>query len=160
LPLVLETPPEPALSALEQLALAAEGGAAPGGRAVLAAARRMIDSGEIVVGSCWTYANAVYERAGFPSGGRLRETVFAGSPKGRFANLGLVRAGDLLSYINHSYGDVAHSAIFVGWVDREANRGLMINYRGGRRREPGHYAAYDLSHVYRVVRPREPDRRR
>jgi hypothetical protein len=132
---------------------AAEAAAEPAGRQVLATARDLIDRAVVVVrGSCWDYANAVFERAGFPAG-RARQTVFRGGKKGPYADLDQVRPGDWLYYVNHSYGEVPHSAIFVDWEDREAGLGLMIIYVGAKRRRPGRYEVYDLRSVYRIVRP-------
>ena len=136
-----DSPPEPALPAASE----------PGLR-VLAMARRMMEAKTIIRGSCWDYANAVYRRAGFS--GRARQTVFRGRrQRGPYAPARLFRAGDWLYFINHSYHDVQHSAIFVRWVDRRARVALMVTYRGARRAVPGVYDEYDLSHVYRVVRP-------
>lgn len=132
---------------------AAEAAATPAGRQVLATARDLIERGVVVVrGSCWDYAHAVFERAGFP-GGRARQTVFRGGKKGPYADLDTVRPGDWLYYVNHSYGEVPHSAIFVDWEDRAAGLGLMISYVGAKRRRPGRYEVYDLRSVYRIVRP-------
>lgn len=132
---------------------AAEAAAEPAGRQVLATARDLIDREVVVVrGSCWDYANAVFERAGFAAG-RARQTVFRGGKKGPYADLDQVRPGDWLYYVNHSYGEVPHSAIFVDWEDREAGLGLMISYVGAKRRRPGRYEVYDLRSVYRIVRP-------
>ncbi len=132
---------------------AAEAAAEPAGRQVLATARDLIDREVVVVrGSCWDYANAVFERAGFAAG-RARQTVFRGGKKGPYADLDQVRPGDWLYYVNHSYGEVPHSAIFVDWEDREAGLGLMISYVGAKRRRPGRYQVYDLRSVYRIVRP-------
>jgi hypothetical protein len=113
----------------------------------------MMVSGELVVGSCWDYANAVYKRA-VPDGRRAkRKTVFKGSrKKRRFANVNLIEPGDWLYYINHQYKDVQHSAIFVAWLNKGKKQALMITYRGARRRVPGVLDDYDLSSVYRIIR--------
>ncbi|MCB9540345.1 MAG: hypothetical protein H6704_29365 [Myxococcales bacterium] len=136
---------------------AAEVLATPAARQVLATARDLIEREVVVVrGSCWDYANAVFERAGFAAG-RARQTVFRGGKKGPYAELDQIRPGDWLYYVNHSYGEVPHSAIFVDWEDRAAGLGLMISYVGAKRRRPGRYEAYDLRSVYRIVRPVMPD---
>ncbi len=131
----------------------AERVASPAGRTVLATARGMIDAGVVVRGSCWDFAHAVFARAGFPLGRKTRRSVFSGPKKGPYADARLIEPGDWLYYVNHSYGEVPHSAIFVDWEDAAAREGLMITYVGQRRRQPGRYEIYDLSSVYRIIRP-------
>ena len=65
-----------------------------------------------------------------------------------------LQPGDFLSYINHSYRGSEHSAIFVAWLDRSRKEALMMSYVGGKRRKPGGYRSYLLSHVYMVMRPK------
>ncbi|EDN71465.1 conserved hypothetical protein [Beggiatoa sp. PS] len=72
--------------------------------------------------------------------------------KGPYAKLNLIQPGDFLYYINHSYEDIEHSAIFVDWVDSQNKQALMLSYGGESRQEPARYLPYDLSHVYRIVR--------
>lgn len=113
-----------------------------------------VDRQEIVRGSCWDYSNAVYTRAGYPNNRKSRVTVFKGTKKrGPYADASLIRAGDWLYYINHSYNGIEHSAIFVKWVDYRRYMGLMLSYGGEKRREPARYLQYDLSNVYRIIRP-------
>ncbi len=142
-------------SFLESL-LRAEGGASLLGRRVLLVGREMtITNKEIIRGSCWDYADAVYERAGF-SRGKQRQVVFKGSKgKGPYANTGEIKPGDFLYYVNHQYRDGEHSAIFVRWESKGKKRGLMLSYGGENRNAPARYLVYDLSHVYRIIRPRK-----
>ncbi len=147
--------PAAAATLLERLDRA-ERSASPGGRAVLATGRQMtLVEREILPGGCWDYANEVYNRAGHPGRGG-RRSVFKGSKeRGPYATPAQIRPGDFLYYINHSYGDIEHSAIFVAWLDIDSRRALMLSYAGEQRREPARYKSYDLSHVYRIVRPVE-----
>lgn len=131
---------------------AAERKATPQGREVLATGRRMtLIEKQILPGSCWDYIDAVYDRAGYsPS---KRKVVFKGTKhRGPYAKLGLVQPGDWLYYVNHQYGGIEHSAIFVDWEDRDRNKALMLSYGGEGRRQPARYRHYDLSNVYRIVR--------
>ena len=132
----------------------ADSDATPAAREVLAMARSMLDAGTVVRGSCWGYVNAVFDRAGFPHRGPHRETVFHGGKRGPYAPAELIEPGDWLYFINHSYGDVPHSAIFVAWQDEAAKWALTITYAGGRRHEPGRLDTYELRSVFRIVRAR------
>lgn len=130
----------------------AEARATTEGRQVLVTGREMTaDRREILPGGCWDYANTVYERAGFESD--RRTTIFKTRKRGPYADASLIRPGDWLYFVNHSYGGVEHSAIFVDWVDAGAKQGLMLSYCGEQRHEPARYLPYDLSSVYTIVRP-------
>ncbi|MCD6499816.1 MAG: hypothetical protein J7M25_16100 [Deltaproteobacteria bacterium] len=137
----------------EDKLLRAEHQAAPAGRAVLAAARKMIKAGVVVAGSCWGYANAVFNRAGFKNW-RTRKRVFRGRKKGPYADPGLVKAGDWLYIINCPDILATHSVIFVFWVDRKRGEAAVITYVGNRREEPAFYRTYDVSRIYTITRPR------
>lgn len=133
----------------------AEAKADASGRLVLATGRVMtVERREIVRGSCWDYANEVYNRAGYPNSRKSRATVFKGTKKrGPYANANLIKPGDWLYYINHSYNGVEHSAIFVKWTNYKQRIGLMLSYGGERRNQPARYREYDLSNVYQIIRP-------
>lgn len=132
---------------------AAEEGAGAGGRKVLETGRRMaMEERLIIPGACWDYANAIYERAGF--GMSARETVFKSPKKGPYAKASQVRAGDFVSIINNASNGIEHSAIFVYWEDRTEMRGVLLTYAGNKRQVPARYLAYDLSSIYRIVRPK------
>lgn len=135
--------------------LAAEEQATDTGRSILATGREMtLVRQEIVRGSCWDYSNAVYDRAGYPNDRTNRDTVFKGTKKkGPYADAELIQPGDWLFYINHSYNDIEHSAIFVKWLDFDQRTALMLSYGGEKRNAPARYLPYDLSHVYRIIRP-------
>jgi hypothetical protein len=137
-----------------QIYATAERNASIAGSRVLETARTMMVDRDLVIGSCWDYANAVFKRAAHPNKRGLRKRVFSGSrKKRRFANVSLIRPGDWLYYVNHSYSDVPHSAIFVAWLDRRKKHALMITYRGAKRRVPGVLDDYNLKSVFRIVRP-------
>lgn len=130
----------------------AESTAPEDGRVVLETGRVMtLVNGEILPGGCWDYANAVYDRAGYAYG--KREQIFKTAKAGPYADIGQIKSGDWLYYVNHSYGDIEHSAIFVDWIDYEGKIGLMLSYGGENRRQPARYLPYDLSGVYGITRP-------
>ncbi len=117
---------------------------------VLRTVRQMaLDNKEIIKGSCWDYLNAAFNRAGV-----RKDTIFKGEyPYGPFIDTNEIRPGDWLYYINHSYNDVEHSGLFVGWLNRESNEALILSYAGESRNEPARYKVYDVSHTYNVMRP-------
>lgn len=117
---------------------------------VLQTVRQMtLDNKEIIKGSCWDYLNAAFSRAGV-----ARDTVFKGEyPYGPFVNTNEIQPGDWLYYVNHSYNDVEHSGLFVGWLNRDTNQALILSYAGENRREPARYKVYDVSHTYNIMRP-------
>jgi hypothetical protein len=132
---------------------AAEKDASPEGRLVLATGRKMaLVDREVILGACWDYANTVYKRAGFPSNGR--KTIFNRPKTGPYADPGLFRPGDFLSYSHDEKGEWVHSAIFVGWTDAGEHVALMLSYPGGKRPVPASYSRYELTRVFRVVRPK------
>lgn len=135
----------------EDRAKKAEGKAAGDGKKVLETGYWMtIDSAWILPGSCWDYANAVYQRAGYGWG--QRENVFKSAKTGPYVDAEKIQYGDWLYYINHSYGDIEHSAIFVEWLDKDKKIALMLSYGGERRREPARYMPYELTNVYGITR--------
>ena len=135
----------------EEHLLAAEIEAAPGARRVLSTARQLIDGEVVIRGSCYTWLNAVYTRAG----GR-KHNVFNGNRRNRFADTSLLQPGDWVFFVNHDYGDVGHSAIFVAWLDADRKDALMVSYPGERRQVPGRYSSYVLDNVYRIDRMSDP----
>lgn len=131
----------------------AEARATEAGRKVLQTGRAMIAARDIVLGSCWDYINAVYNRAGYPAKGRA--TAHKGKFKtGPYAAPSDLQPGDWLYYVNHSYGDGEHSGIFVEWTDFAAREALILSYPGEKRPVPGRYSYYDLSDVYTIIRPK------
>ncbi|HXH29335.1 MAG TPA: hypothetical protein VNJ01_00860 [Bacteriovoracaceae bacterium] len=128
----------------------AEANATPEGRAVLVSARTMIENQVIILGSCWDYIHEIFNRAGYPLKQRL--TPYKMKKTGPYASVDQIKGGDWLYFINHSFGGVEHSAIFVEWIDLEAREALMISYAGGNREAPARYKTYDLSSVYNIIR--------
>ena len=137
--------------------LQAEARASESARKVLVVGRNMtLVNKEVVRGGCWNYADTVYQRAGFSRQFQQRQIIFKGSKrKGPYADIKQIRPGDFLYYINHSYGNIEHSAIFIDWEDRNKKMALMLSYGGENRRSPARYKVYDLSHVYHITRPKE-----
>lgn len=134
--------------------LEAESKASPEGRKVLETGREMaLINRDVIKGSCWDYANAIFERAGFPYHGK-REVVLNTKGDPLAIDFKSIQPGDFLSYVNHSYNDIKHSAIFVDWIDFDKKIALMLSYAGQHRKEPARYKAYDLSDVYYVARAR------
>jgi hypothetical protein len=111
----------------------------------------MVENREIVRGSCWNWLDTVYRREGYGKGRRIR--IFTSKKSGPYAPLSLLKPGDWIYHVNHSYGDIEHSGMFVGWADRKRNRALMLSYGGERRRQPGRYRLYDVTHTYTIIRP-------
>ncbi len=121
------------------------------GRKILYKGREMtVINAEILPGGCWDYINHVYNRAGFPT--NKRKNIYRSVKAGPYADVNLIQFGDWLYYVNHSYGGVEHSAIFVDWVDQENKQALMLSYGGEKRQQPARYLVYDLSSVYQIVR--------
>ncbi len=136
-----------------QIIQTAESKATPAARQILVIGREMSASkSDILRGSCWDYANSVYNRAGYTLA--KRDTILQGR-KGSTSlpNTKMVQPGDFLSYLNHSYHNSEHSAIFIDWIDEPHKNALMLSYPGEGRAEPARYRAYDLSDVYTIVRP-------
>lgn len=129
----------------------AEQSALPSAAKILAQARIMtVDEHTVLIGGCWDYINEVWKRAGFPS--EKRRIVFKSRKRGPFAQAGLIQPGDWLYFVNHSYGDIEHSALFVGWADKERLQAYMLSYAGQQRAETARYKLYDLSGVYWIIR--------
>lgn len=121
------------------------------GNALLREAKTMIETKAIIVGGCWNYTDVLFNRAGYPKTKRC--IVFRGSKEHkRFARPEQIQAGDWLYYINHSYNDIGHSAMFIAWKDKKNFQGIMLSYGGEKRKKPARVRVYDLRSVYRIVR--------
>ena len=108
---------------------------------------------EKVQGSCWDYINRVYSNAGFS--GSKRKTVFSGKKGANYASQSMIKPGDWIYHVNHSFNDIGHSAIFICWKDYEKKLGVTLSHVGQNKLRPGKYGVYDLSHVYNIMRPAE-----
>lgn len=140
---------------LEEILNKAESAATISGKLILETARSMISNQEIVIGSCWDYIDAIFNRAGYFED--QRTTIFKSKLPGPYVSSERIKSGDWLYFINHSYGDVEHSGIFVAWTDRQKREALVISYAGGDQERPARYKKYDLSSVYNIIRPRVTD---
>lgn len=131
--------------------------ASPAGSRVLAIGRDLaLVKKEVVRGGCWDFIDRVYTDAGFPRSSAKRLVIHKGSKqRGPYAAADQIKAGDWLYYVNHSYGEMEHSGIFVGWEDKARKQGLILSYAGEQRNQPARYRTYDLSNVYRITRPVE-----
>ncbi len=131
--------------------LNAEKDASNAGKAVLAVGRKMVFKEKAIIkGSCWDYINEVYKRAGY---GTDKKIVFKSKKSGPYVDISKIQPGDWLYYVNHSYGGVEHSGIFVYWKDYKKKIGVTLSYGGESRNEPGRYREYDLRSVYYITRP-------
>lgn len=134
----------------EELLDQAEANASIGGRRILEASRGMIADQEIVIGGCWNYINAVYDRAGYPT--KDRSTFYKSKFKGPYVKSEEIRPGDWLYFVNHSYSDTEHSAIFVTWMDEGKKDALMVSYVGGNQKKPATYKRFNLNNIYNIIR--------
>ncbi|RLA08484.1 MAG: hypothetical protein DRQ51_02490 [Gammaproteobacteria bacterium] len=124
------------------------------GQIVLSTAQKMVAKGEIIRGGCWDYLNVAYNRAGFDY--QNRQTVFKSHKKrGPFAKQSIIKPGDWLYFINHSYHNSEHSGMFVSWVDYNKKIANLLSYPGGNRKKPGRYRNYNLKSVWNVMRPKD-----
>lgn len=130
----------------------AEDNATTLGRKILELSRIMIANNEVIIGSCWDYINGVYNKAGHPS--NLRKTVFKSKLQGPYVDINMIEGGDWLYYVNHSYGGVEHSGVFVAWTNKETKEALIMSYPGGNQSKPARYKTYDLRSVYNIMRPK------
>ena len=124
-----------------------------GAAQILAAARKMVENGEIIPGSCWNWINTAYERAGYSKS--RRKVIFRSKKEGPYADIETVKPGDWIYHINHSYNGIEHSGMFVAWIDKSRKTALMLSYGGEGRRQPGRYRPYDLSSIYSIIRAEE-----
>ncbi len=131
--------------------LKAEAKASTPARDVMQTVRRMVENRVVIRGACWDYLDAAFTKAGYPRG--QRKIVHKGSKNGGpYASAEKIHIGDWLYYINHSYHNVEHSGMFIGWINRQKKQGLIMSYAGEGRAEPARYKVYDLSDVYHIMR--------
>jgi hypothetical protein len=135
---------------LEGILNRAEEKATPEGKTILNTGRAMVNDKKIVRGSCWDYANAVYNNSGLPANERI--TPLKSKIRGPYADLTSIEAGDWLYFINYSFREMDHSGIFIEWTDFEKKRAVLLSYVGGKKKKPGTYKIYDLRHVYYIIR--------
>jgi hypothetical protein len=128
----------------------AESSASPFARKVLSTARKMVKNRVVVRGSCWDYLNTAFSKAGFDKSGR--KIIYRRPKRGPYVSVSSIQPGDWLYYINHSYGNIEHSGMFIGWINRSKKQGLILSYQGGHKNKPGRYRPYILSSVYQITR--------
>jgi hypothetical protein len=128
----------------------AEAKATTPARKVMRTIRTMVEHRVVIRGACWDYLNRAFTKAGYPQ--KRRTIVHKGTKRGPFVASSKIRRGDWLYYINHSYHNIEHSGMFIGWIDYRKKRGLIMSYAGEGRAEPARYKVYDLSHVYHIMR--------
>ena len=119
---------------------------------VLATASKMIKHDYIIRGSCWDYIDTLYTKAGVPRNKRV--TIFkSNKQKGPYVTTDTIQPGDWLYFINTSYHNVEHSAVFIRWIDKSKKIGKCISYKGQRANKPARYKNYYLGRVYTIIRP-------
>ncbi len=118
---------------------------------ILSTGQFMVKNGEIIKGSCWDYIDELYTRSGYP---RDKRTYIFKTAKNRppYAPLYKIKAGDWLYFINHSYGKVEHSGIFVSWKDKPNAKAIILSYGGEHRNRPGRYRTYDIRDTFAIIR--------
>ena len=131
----------------------AEKSATLGGTKILEASRSMISTQEIVVGGCWDYINTIFERVGYSTNQRV--TIYKSKFQGPYAKSDIIKPGDWIYFVNHSYCDREHSAIFVAWIDQEKKLALMVSYMGENKKLPGSYKQFTLDKIYNVIRAQD-----
>lgn len=135
-----------------QMLLRLEEDATDPARAVLSAGRKWVyEDRSVIRGSCWDFVNEIFRRTGHES--QNRTTVFRSAERGPYADPDLIRPGDWIYHRNYSYRNIPHSAIFIGWVDRDRRIAYTLSYAGEGRRSVARYLKYDLRKVYQIVRP-------
>ncbi len=120
------------------------------GQKILETGRIMaMEEQKVVRGSCWTYINAIFTRAGYAQN---KHKVYQSKKTGPYADSKLIKAGDWLYYVNHSFHNVGHSGIFVKWIDRSKHIALILSYVGRSKKKPGRYKTYKIDNVYHITR--------
>jgi hypothetical protein len=122
----------------------------PSAMSVLCTGEKMIKNGVLVKGSCWDYIDEIYRRAGASRRNRL--TVFKSRKHGPYAKTSMIKPADWLYFINGSYHNSEHSAIFINWIDRKKKIARMLSYQGEGKRKPARYKNYYLGRVYNIMR--------
>ena len=105
-------------------------------------------SQKIIRGSCWDYINAIYKKSGV----KKRVYIFKSKKRGPYAPKELFRPGDWVYHINHSYHNIEHSGLFIGWIDKRRYKALMLSYAGENRRVPARFKVYNIDSSYTIIR--------
>jgi hypothetical protein len=120
------------------------------GYLVLKKGFELVESNFKMSGSCWSYANKLYDFAGFTQGKRK---VVSSAKKGTLLkDPSLIMPGDWLFHVNYSFRNVEHSAIFVCWKDKANLLAITLSHVGQNKYAGGSFGVYDLKGVYQVTR--------
>ena len=119
-------------------------------RDILQNALKFVSSGKIIKGSCWDYINAVYNESNITK--KDREVIFKSKSSGKYADKKLLKSGDWIYHINHSYHNIEHSGMFISWVDKDSNKALMLSYAGENKKVPARFRVYNIDKVYNIIR--------
>ena len=130
----------------------AEASASSSGKKILETSRTMIANQDIIIGGCWDFVHEAFNRAGFPSG--QRATIYSTKLRGPYADSVLIEPGDWLYYVNHSFGQIEHSGVFVAWTNMAKKEALIMSYKGGNNANPARYKKYLVKDVYNIIRAR------
>lgn len=122
----------------------------PGSKILETGHRLAIVDQTVIRGSCWDFVNEIYRIAGFAN---TKKTVFRSKKSGPYAPATMVKPGDWIYHINHSFNNIEHSAIFVCWKDFKKRIAVTLSYSGMNRLTPGKYGEYKLSSIYSIFRP-------
>jgi hypothetical protein len=126
------------------------------GERVLAIGDKIVANGTRRAGACWDFVNTVYNCAGYTE---KRRTAVFGSIKNEqgpyLEDMNMIQPGDWIMHINFDYhpqAGITHSAIFVGWKDKEQKIAITLDYVGEKRCAVGHYSEHTLTKVYCIYR--------
>jgi hypothetical protein len=120
------------------------------GYLVLKKSFELVESNFKMSGSCWNYANKLYEFAGFTQA--KRKVVYSANKGTLLKDPSLILPGDWLFHVNYSFRNVEHSAIFVCWKDKANLLAITLSHVGQNKYAEGKFGVYDLKGVYRVTR--------
>ncbi len=119
---------------------------------VLKVGRQMLANRTIIKGSSAGYIDAIYRQAGYPQS--KRRVLFRGDrSRGPYAVASQLKSGDWVYFVNHSYHEQPHCGIFIRWINRNQRQAEILSYGGENRLAPGRMRNYDLSHIYKIIRP-------
>lgn len=80
--------------------------------------------------------------------------VFKSTQKGTFADIGLICPGDWLYFLNQNYSGIEHSAIFIGWINKEKRIAKTLDYVCEKSHQVGKYTRHQLLYVYNIIQPK------
>lgn len=103
-----------------------------------------------ISGSCWTFANKLYDLAGYPS--KNRKVIYKESKGTLLKDPSHIQPGDWVYHVNYSFHNVEHSAIFICWKDFDNRMALTLSHVGQNKYAPGKFGVYDLKGVYSITR--------